>query len=369
MSTLRGLYYTIAYLNGFFKNPDTINIFNSFDLVTNKLVKKFENKGKVVEGLYKEEAKVRAINQVVASSIQLISVGAGIYLLFLGEITLGEVTLLSFVANNIIRPLTRVTREINSIKTTKGIRDRLDDILLCEDETKMEIKFNNIVFENVNFSYDEKPFMTDIKFTLEKGKKYLIIGESGSGKSTIINLLLKKYIPTSGKILLDDKNLKDVNLPTLYEHISYASQRIELLVGTMKENILLDKVYDEEVFNGIMSVLNIEYLKDKLDIELTESIDNFSGGELQRIAIARMLYDDSDIFIFDEFTSALDNKNAHMIEKEVLKIENKTVISVSHRLQEDIMKKYDSIIVLEKGCIKAMGSYDVIKSYIKEVAE
>ncbi len=351
----------IALINSVHKCVQTINVFNAFKTTNTMLVSSFEDKKQVNQSYFKEETFVETINNIFTTLLNFGSLIGCLILLNKGEITIGQVTLLMYVINQFTRPLKALTTTISQMKSTEDLRKRFEEILSLEAEYPKDITFDNISLNHVDFSYNQNPFITDLNLIFEKGKKYLIMGSSGSGKSTILKMLLKDNLHNNGDIFFGNYNLNNLNKATIYKHISYAGQKVEIIIGTLRENIILDKPYNEEIFNQIIKVLNLGYLSEKFDVVVNETLDNFSGGELQRIAIARMLYDDSDIFIFDEFTSALDENNAKNIEADVLSIENKTLISVSHRLHETLAPLYDEIIVLEKGVIKARGKFEDIK--------
>ncbi len=354
----------IAIINSVHKSVQTINIFNAFKTVNARLTDSFVDKKELSEEYFKEETFVETVNNILNNIMTLGALIGGVFLLYKGEITIGELTLLMYAVREFSRPLKDLTTTINKMKSTEDLRIKFEEILDIEEETPKEIEISDIRFKNVDFSYNETPFITDMNLTFEKGKKYLIMGASGSGKSTILKMLLKENIHNKGDIFYGEHNIKDVNKATIYKHISYVGQRVEIIIGTLRENIILDKPYNEDRFNQIIKVLNMGYLEDKFDLVINETLDNFSGGELQRIAIARMLYDDSDIFIFDEFTSALDENNAKNIEEDILNIENKTLISVSHRLHDTLANIYDEIIILDKGVVKARGKYEELKEVI-----
>ncbi len=351
----------IAVITSVHKCVQTVNIFNAFKTANTILTESFEEKKAVNESYYKEETFVETINNIFTTILNFGALIGCILLLNKGEITIGEVTLLMYVINQFTKPLKALTTTINQMKSTESLRNKFEEILSIDSEVSKDIVVENITLNNVAFSYNQDPFITDLNLTFEKGKKYLIMGSSGSGKSTILKMLLKDNLHTKGDIFFGEYNLNDLNKSTIYKHISYAGQTVEIIIGTLRENIVLDKPYNEAIFNQIIKILNLEYLRDKFDVVVNETLDNFSGGELQRIAIARMLYDDSDIFIFDEFTSALDENNARNIEADLLSIKNKTLISVSHRLHTTLAHLYDEIIILDKGIIKAQGKFEDIK--------
>ena len=241
-----------------------------------------------------------------------------------------------------------------------GVDPVTDEILDEEiDENMRRIEGSDIVFKDVCFSYDETDFMVNLNFRFEQGKKYLIIGESGSGKSTLLKLLLKELDVNSGKILYGEVSLSELSKSSWYALVGYVPQNLDIIPGTLCDNIVLSETIDESKLNSLVEILNITHLKENMSVELDEDLSNFSGGELQRVAIARTLYKEGcKVLLFDEFTSSLDVMNAHDIERHLLSIEDRTVLNISHRFSESSLKHYDKIMVLDQGRVEYFGRYE-----------
>lgn len=341
---------------GVFAAIRTINIFFAKVNVLAKLERAIEKRRKAYIKRAVLNNNIGQFNNFLSWLIQYgLMLGAYI-LVYWEKINIGQATTLILLNSYLSKPMFDIVIQRNLIASTREIRKKLEAILdEPDEEVTADLAVSDIGFCNVSFNYTDETFMSDLNLMFEHGKRYMIVGQSGSGKSTLLKLMLKELSPTSGAITYGGIDIANFNMPTWYKNIAYTSQRVEIIPGTLRENIIMGEVYDATRFNRIISLLNLEYLTDKLDNQLNEDLSNFSGGELQRIAIARMLYNDSPIFIFDEFSSALDNINAYQVERELLKVENKLLISVSHRLHIDLLENYDKIIIMESGRVKRIG--------------
>ncbi len=336
-------------VNSIYNFKSTINIFDANKFAFNKLKYYTDIKVKAFSKYNIGNNNVYILNNFLLVTIQFVALVIALLMAYNGDITVGEALILNSVIDIVASMLFEIVGLRIKFNSSKQVCDELAEILSYVPEKTVAIENGDITFKGVEFSYTDEQFIHDLNLTFEKGKRYLVIGESGSGKSTLLKLLLKKENVIGGEILLNGKSYIDINKPTLYSKISYVGQQVEILTGNLKENILLDKEFDKSRFDSIIKLLKLDYLRDSFNDELTEKLNNFSGGELQRIAIARMLYDDSEIFVFDEFTSALDKDSAYLIEKDILQIKGKTLINVSHRLFDDLKSEYDAVIVLDKG--------------------
>jgi len=219
-----------------------------------------------------------------------------------------------------------------------------------------------IKFENVSFGYDKnKTILKNINFEINSGEKVAIIGSNGSGKSSIINLILRFYKPDAGRILLDDVNIEDLNLKDYRSLISVVSQDVYLFDTTIKENINLSlPVADSEVHRAAKESgadKFIDRLSEKYDYSVGENGSKLSGGEKQKVAVARGLVRDSKILILDEATSNYDvESEIELCEYIKENYTDKTVIVITHK--PEILKIMDTIYVLQKGEIVGRGSHD-----------
>lgn len=224
----------------------------------------------------------------------------------------------------------------------------------------------SIKFEDVSFSYKNgEQALKNISFEIKPGDKVAIIGANGSGKSTVINLLLRFYMPDSGKILLDNTDISTLKLKKFRENITVVSQEVYLFNTSVKENIDLFNSMDEIRINmaarDSMAHEFIENLPRKYDTNVGKNGAKLSGGERQKIAVSRAFARDSKILILDEATSNYDVVSEEYVSRILDKhFKEKTVIVITHR--SDILKHMDKVIVLDKGCIQDIGGHEEIYS-------
>ena len=221
---------------------------------------------------------------------------------------------------------------------------------------------HNITFENVFFEYEEnKPVLKDVSFEIKKGEVLALVGNSGGGKSTIVNLLPRFYDIQSGSIKIDGQDIRNYTLNSLRNNISEVFQDNFLFSGTIRDNILIGKktATEEEIKQAICAAhLDdfIDTLEDGIDTLIGERGTNLSGGQRQRAAIARAMIKDAPILILDEATSALDNKSEAIVQKALENlIKGRTVFVIAHRLST--IKNADKIAVINEGQLVEMGSH------------
>ena len=232
-----------------------------------------------------------------------------------------------------------------------------------------EIK-GKIEFQNVKFNYPLAPesnILEDLSFTIEPGQVLALVGYSGSGKTTIANLIQRFYDPVEGNILLDDKNIKDYNVSWLHKNIGFVAQEPSLCNDTIEYNIRYGlKEYSKEELNEVCEICLVnQFIKDKklfpngLDTIVGERGSKVSGGQKQRIAIARAIMKNAKILVLDEATSALDAENENAVQhalENLIKKKNMTAIIIAHRLST--VKNADKIIFLNKGKIIESGTHE-----------
>ena len=225
-------------------------------------------------------------------------------------------------------------------------------------------KIGEIEFKNVSFSYPDsdgnEKALTDINFSVKKGETLAIIGATGSAKTTLINLIPRFYDVTDGEVLVDGVNVKDYDEKILRDKVSVASQKAVLFKGSIKENVSYgcDNV-DEERIKKSLAISNSNFVLDLekgIESEVAQGGTNFSGGQKQRLSIARALYKDAEIIIFDDTFSALDYKTDMLVRKSIKEnLSDKTIIIVAQRI--GTIKDADKIIVLDEGKIAGIGTH------------
>lgn len=221
-------------------------------------------------------------------------------------------------------------------------------------------EFGNLKLEEVFFSYEtDKPILTDVNIEIPKGSKTVLIGKNGSGKSTIINLLTRMYEPTAGRIKLKGVNIFEITLESYRNMISVVSQQIYLFNDTIRNNICIYKKVSDEVIETACKDSGLEdFLKEvSLDYVVGQNGAMLSGGQKQKIALARALVHDKPIIIFDEVTSNTDVYSEHQINGLLhTRLKEKTVIIITHK--QEILQDVDQIVMLKDGAVVGTGKYD-----------
>ncbi len=285
-----------------------------------------------------------------------------------GEINVAMYSVLLFITQRLLWPLTELgdtfdlyQRAMASFKRINALKNTQPDIQNGSIEAGSIEKF--ISLEDVNFSYvDNFPVLNDVSINIKKGSTTAIVGSTGSGKSTLIKLLLRLYDVKAGKIKFDDKDIRDLNIHSLRKTIGLVSQDIFLFEGTVFENIAYgnleasnDDIWKAAKLSESDEFINL--LPNKEDTIVGERGQKLSGGQRQRISIARAILKNPEILILDEATSAVDNETEAAIQRslDTLK-EGRTVIAIAHRLST--IRNADIIYVLEKGEIVESGTHE-----------
>lgn len=278
---------------------------------------------------------------------------SGAILIIKGQLTLGYLFAFYSYLDFLYEPMTNLSDWYTGINVSLGMSDRVLSFLEddMEEETGEKIRgINSIEFKDVSFSYDsKKPVLNRVNFKFEKGDIVGIIGPSGSGKSTIIDIILKIWDTYTGEVIVNDTELRKINRSSYYDNLSLVEQEPFIFRDTILRNIQFDnEVVDENVLRESELSNLVEKKDGKLNHELTTNGANLSGGEKQRIALARALYSDKDLIILDEFTSALDNETEDKIVQNIKKLgeEGKIVIIITHR--KSPLSITNKIIDLEK---------------------
>jgi len=302
-------------------------------------------------------------------------------------IPVSSLLILLFMTNEVFRPANELAAYFHQgfmgITSMGGIFALLDEEEKIKDEGTKTIDIKSadgfeIRYENIEFAYSEKKntVFKNLNFTVAKNEKLAVAGESGSGKTTIVNLLLRFYEPTSGSIYINGIDIKDLTLKSLRSLITVVSQETYLFNGTIKENLLhANEDADEEKLIDACKAANIhsfiQSLPDGYNTKVGERGLNFSGGQRQRIAIARAVLKNSPIVVLDEATSSLDTENENEIKQSLNHLlRNRTSITIAHRL--NTIENSDRILVLHRGEIVEEGSYKelILKDgYYKKLVE
>lgn len=309
------------------------------------------------------------IRMVVLCGFLFALVLGGIHV-FEGKLEVGSYSVLIFLVQRLLWPLTRLGETFDLYQRAMASTNRIMDLLKTEvqindgSKTLAHDSFSgNIKMQDVSFSYESgNKILHNINLDISPGKTVALVGTTGSGKSTILKLLLRFYDVSEGEITVDGHNIKDLEQDNLRSLIGFVSQDTYLFHGTVMDNILygsFDKTREEVIEAAKMAEAHefIQALPQGYDTIVGERGQKLSGGQRQRISIARALIKDPHLFIFDEATSAVDNETEAAIQRSLERItKDRTTIMVAHRLST--IKHADKIIVLEDGKILEQGTHD-----------
>ena len=280
-------------------------------------------------------------------------------------VTPGVVIMFVNLMNFLIQPVSELPTLLSARKASLALIDKLATALDKNTETDEGEDITSfkrsIRLENVSFGYDEeKEVLHNISTEFEAGKAYAVVGGSGSGKSTLINLLMSSYKDYKGKILFDNTEMKNISPESLYDVVSMIQQDVFVFNSSVKNNVTMFKDFTKEEIDEAISRARLDsFVKEKGDGYLCgENGKDLSGGEKQRISIARSLLKKSKVLLADEATSALDADTAFKVTDDILNLSGILRIVITHSLDEILLKRYDEILVLKDGKIEEKGGFD-----------
>ena len=306
---------------------------------------------------------INDIINVVNYTLSIILIVFGIYLTLKGEMLIGTVLAAGNLMESIFSPFNNILYYKTQMKATKRIIEDLDQYLKINHKhgiQKNELMYS-IKLKNVSFSVDSRQILKDISFEFQKDRKYIILGKSGSGKSTLLKIILGLFNNYEGEIYFDDVNLRDLDEYSLRNLIISMNQNVFTFHDTIYNNICLYEKIDEIKVNEAIKNAKVDDILTEgrdLDFIIDRSGTNLSGGELQRIQLARTFLRKSPIVLMDEATSAIDPQASYLIEKSIIDVKNQTLIAVSHKVNVDILREYDYIILMRDGYIIESGKFD-----------
>lgn len=355
-----------------------IELVKSLGLADQEIARLNTTTGKILELELKKLRYIRSISFVQGTCINLLRTGIVFlmfYLIFKGVISVGEFFSLLLYSFYVFGPLQELGNVINTYRETKVSLDLYESILNIPVESspsdpKQIGKLQNLEFKNVSFNYltGKNPALSNINFQIKAGETVAFVGPSGSGKTTLVKLLVGLYKVKEGDVIYNNISSNEIDIKELRSMLGFVTQDTQLFAGTIKENLLFVKpdATDEEI-NLVLEKSACESLLARADkgIETTigEGGVKVSGGEKQRLSIARALLRNPSLLVFDEATSALDSITEEEITKTIRELSDKTknshmTVIIAHRLST--IMHADKIFVLEKGVISESGKHDVL---------
>ena len=333
-------------------------------------VKKFE---KINENIRETAYKAQFLSYLMSPLLSLltylaigvVSVIGTIYAIG-GVITVGQLQAFVRFIWQVNEPLTQVSQLSSQIQSALSAMDRIHEFIGYEEETDVEIKEmvfdGNVEFKDIRFGYGKKEVLHGVSLYAKKGETVAIVGPTGSGKTTIVNLLMRFYDPNSGSIVIDGIDSININRRTLRDNIGMVLQDTWLFTGSIRENIRFSKpdATDEEIEQACKYANADEFistLPNGYDTVIDEEADNISQGEKQLLTIARAILKDPKVLILDEATSSIDTKTEKNIQDAMdYLMEGRTSFIIAHRLST--IKNADKILVLKDGNIIECGNHN-----------
>lgn len=314
----------------------------------------------------KMQILVQAFASVAGIIAQLGIFIFGAYLAISGKgITAGTTLIFVQLMNYVLEPIQTIPTCIANWKAAKALVEKVAALLRSNIREDCELEpvtlKNGIRVNHLSFGYEpEKQVLQTIDVTFELGKKYAVVGASGSGKSTLLNLLTASHPSYEGTILFDDQELRNISSKSLYHMISVIQQNVFIFNASILDNITMFADFPREDIEQAIALSGLSNLiQERGETYLCgENGSGLSGGEKQRISIARSLLKQSQVLLVDEATSALDAATAYQIMTSILALEHITRIVVTHSLDAALLKQYDKIIVLKNGSVKECGTFD-----------
>ena len=330
----------------------------------------YKNESEKLDEIYFIKGKFDVLSNVISQLsgmiVFLVAFGGGMYLVFGGHTTIGSVTAIVQLVNFVVMPLNEIGMGMSKFREGQATLDAFDvkDVTELQTGETKEYFDDVISFSNIDFSYPnaEEKIFNNLSLQIKKGEKIAIVGMSGSGKSTLLNLLLRFYDVTSGYISIDNQDLQAISAESLYNLMTIVQQDVYIFDDTLKANITLSQSFTEDDIKKAVQQSGLEsyILENELGLQTLcgENGSNLSGGERQRLSIARALIRKTPILLLDEATSSLDNKVTTEIENSILEIQDLTVLVVTHKLNKNMLKKYNRILFMKNGVIVEDGSFD-----------
>ena len=335
------------------------------------------------EDIVSSKVKMNMIHEafftIFALLVAMLDIGILFYAWKTKNLTVGSIVALIALIENAYTPIAIFNVLYVQYKLDKASYKRFEEFLDLKDDNQLRngdaihTDIGKISIKNLSFQYEERKIIDDLSLFIKRGQKIAFVGESGSGKSTVIKILLGLLKYNQGEIYLGDMELSGICLNNLYDRVSYISQDVPVFDGTIKENLVFEKnVSEEQMLDALREVQLshlVENLEEGLDTEIGEKGTCLSGGEKQRLAFARLWFENPELVVLDEATSAMDNLTEENVMKSVmLKMKDKTVIAIAHRLNS--IAGFDRIILFREGKIVGQGTFEELlhtDSYFKEL--
>ena len=308
-----------------------------------------------------------SINSFISQTMFFLTLLFGIVLIHYNRLTVGQLLGIAQASNMVILPIVNYANLRNMIQSSKPVLQKLLDNSVCYEENEPIIfdeQIHDIKIKHLSYSYGVRQILDLSNLVIDLGKKYLVIGKSGDGKSTFLDILTKQK--KADGIYVNDKNLKDIQFSAYADKFSYVNQNNDLLPFSFEQNITLGKEMSKYSLKELVTIFNLESIFDKERDNLDFEHLNLSGGEKQRICLARAMYRNKKWLFLDEAFSAIDKTNSDRIHQFILSNPDLTVLSIEHKATKETVSLYDKVLLFENKKIISMDVEEYLNSSFYE---
>lgn len=304
-----------------------------------------------------------SINSFISQAMFFLTLLFGIVLIHYNRLTVGQLLGIAQASNMVIMPIVNYANLRNMIQSSIPVLQKLLDNSICSEEKDPIIfdeQIHDIKIKHLSFSYGARLILDLNNLVIDQGKKYLVIGKSGDGKSTFLDILTKQK--KADGIYVNNKDLKDVQFSTYADKFSYVNQNNDLLPFSFEQNITLGRKMSKYSLKDLVTIFNLESIFDKERDNLDFEHLNLSGGEKQRICLARAIYRNKKWLFLDEAFSAIDKTNSDRIHQFILSDPYLTVLSIEHKVTKETVSLYDKVLLFENKKIVSMDVEEYLNS-------
>ena len=304
-----------------------------------------------------------SINSFISQAMFFLTLLFGIVLIHYNRLTVGQLLGIAQASNMVIMPIVNYANLRNMIQSSKPVLQKLLDDSICSEEKEpivFDEQIHDIKIKHLSYSYGARLILDLNNLVINQGKKYLVIGKSGDGKSTFLDILTKQK--KADGIYVNDKDLKDVQFSTYAEKFSFVNQNNDLLPFSFEQNITLGRKMSKYSLKELVTIFNLESIFDKERDNLDFEHLNLSGGEKQRICLARAMYRNKKWLFLDEAFSAIDKTNSDRIHQFILSNPDLTVLSIEHKVTKETVSLYDKVLLFKNKKIVSMDVEEYLNS-------
>ena len=305
-----------------------------------------------------------SLNSFISQAMFFLTLLFGIVLIHYNRLTVGQLLGIAQASNMVIMPIVNYANLRNMIQSSKPVLQKLLDNSMCSEENEPIIfdeQIHDIKIKHLSYSYGVRQILDLSNLVIDQGKKYLVIGKSGDGKSTFLDILTKQK--KADGIYVNDKDLKDVQFSAYADKFSFVNQNNDLLPFSFEQNITLGREMGKYSLKELVTIFNLESIFDKERDNLDFEHLNLSGGEKQRICLARAMYRNKKWLFLDEAFSAIDKTNSDRIHQFILSNPDLTVLSIEHKVTKETVSLYDKVLLFENKKIVPMD----VEEYLNRI--